>query len=227
MAQLGIPEEYRVGFTVLRSLKNDQVQQLVSALNEVQPVRSRRGLHASVASKVEGIEYADLSEALDALTSLFGLREDMSTSTLELVEVISDAIDQSGFGDLGFSGEEDRRSFENLLTRILEIESFELAAKAISLVYEQDHIVHGTPRVLTDMRPIFSSDPAEMSVHGAMVTYTLRIEYHERARIQELFLALNAEQVDELITTLERARSKAEKLKQFLQESPIRYVEAE
>ncbi len=227
MVQLSIPDEYRTGFTALRDLKADQAQQLVSALKEVPPVRSRAALRTSVASKVEGVERAEFDEVLDTLTSLFALRDDLSMSTSELVSVIADAMDQSEFGDLGFSDEEGRRSFEDLLTDILEIESFELTAKAISLAYEQDHIVHGDPRVLTDIRPIFSSDPTDMSVRGAMVTYTLKLEYHERSRVQELFVALNARQVDELIGTLERAKAKAENLKQFIQESPARFVEAE
>lgn len=227
MVQLSIPDEYRIGFTALRDLKEDQEQQLVSALKEVPPVRSRGALRASVLSKVVGAEGVEFDEVLDTLTSLFTLRDDLSMSTSELVGVITDAMDQSEFVGLGFPDEESRRSFDGLLTDILETESFELTAKAISLAYEQDHIVHGDPRVLTDIRPIFGSDQTDVSVRGAMVTYTLKLEYHERSRVQELFVALNARQVDELIETLERAKAKAENLKQFVQESPARFVEAE
>lgn len=180
-----------------------------------------------MASKVEGVERTELNKALDALTSLFALRDDQGLSTPELVGVVADAMDESEFEELNFSGGENRGHFEDMLTDILKTQSFELAAKAIGLVYEQDHIVHGTPRVLTDVRPIFSSDPEEVSVRGAMVTYTLKLEYHEGSRVQELFAALNAAQVDELIKTLERAKAKAEALKEAFEGSPIRYVEAE
>lgn len=227
MVQLGIPDQYSTGFTVLRDLGEDQGRQLVSALNEVPPLRSRRGLQENMASRVEGVGRTELVEVLDALTSLFSLRDDLNISTPELVEAISDAMDQSEPGDLGFADEEDRDSFEGILAEVLEIESFELTAKAISLGYEQDHIVHGVPRVLTDIRPIFNSDPEEVSVRGAMVMYTLKVEYHEGSEVRELFAALNAEQVDGLIQALERAKAKAESLKHALGDSPIRYVEAE
>jgi hypothetical protein len=227
MAQLSIPDEYRVGFKALRNLKGDQAQQLSKALREVPPVRSRRGLRASVASRVGGVERSELNEVLDALISLLALRDNLGMSISELVGAIADAMDESEFGDLGFPDGESRQAFEGLLTDALTVESFGLAAKAISLAYEQDHIVHSFPRVFTDIRPIFDSDLAEPSLRGAMVTYALKLEYHEGSRVQELFLDLSAGQVDALIEALERAKAKAENLKEFLEKSDIDYVEAE
>jgi hypothetical protein len=60
-----------------------------------------------------------------------------------------------------------------------------------------------------------------------MVTYTLKLDYHERQRVAELFLALNAAQVDELIEALERAKSKAEALKELVEGTDVEYIEAE
>ncbi len=211
----------------MRRLKKNQVQELVSALKEERPTRRRADLYSRIASKMESIGRAELEEIMDALISLFGLRDDLGISTPGLVSAISEAMDQSEFDGLPFSDQESRESFEVTLAQILEIESLGLAAKAISLVYEQDHILHGAPRVLTDIRPIFGPDPAEMSVRGAMVTYALKLEYHEGTEIKELFVALDEIQVDRLIEVLERAKSKAESLKQLVQELDIRYIEAE
>jgi hypothetical protein len=177
---------------------------------------------------VKSIERSELDEIMDALISLFGLREELGISTPKLVGDISDAIDQSEFVGLPFPNQESREAFEALLTQILHIEFLGLTAKAISLVYEQDHIVHGTPRVMTDIRPVFGSVPEEnMSVQGAMVTYTLKLEYHEGAETTELFVALNPRQVDQLIDTLERAKSKAGSLKEWVDRSDIHYIEGQ
>lgn len=226
MVALTIPPQYLRGYAVLRGLEEDQTEELVSALKEVQPTRNRVGLHSRVASKAKSIGRSELDKAMDVLLSLFSLRDDLDMSTLELVGAISEAVDQSELEGLPFSSQESRESFEAMLIQILEIESLGVAAKAISLVYEQDHIVHAIPRVLTDLRPIFSSDPAETYMQGAMVTQTLKLEYHEGDEVTELFVALNAQQVDRLIDVLERAKSKAESLKQFVQQSPdIYYAE--
>lgn len=227
MQQLSIPEEYRPGFAELRGLSEDQARELVSALEEIQPVRRRASLYARVASEAKNIERPELDEILDMLISLFDLRDDMSISTPEFVRTISNVMDGSGVEDLAFTEEGSRDFFEATLTQLLEIESFEVAAKALSLVYEQDHLVHGNFRVLTDMRPIFSSQPTGPSARGAMVTYTLKFEYHDGSEIRELFVALNARQVDQLAEATERAKMKAEELKRFLQGSDIHYVESE
>lgn len=229
MVEFSIPVEYRFGFAGLRGLGKSQIGELLSALKEAQPTRRRAALYSRVASKVESIERSELDEIMDMLLSLFGLRDELGTSVPELVSAIADAMDESGLEGLPFSDRESRGSFETLLAQILEMEPLGLAAKAISLVYEQDHIVHGTPRVLTDVRPIFGSDPKETSVRGAMVTYTLKLEYHEGAsEPKELFAALNARQVDQLIAALERAKSKAESLKEWVDGSDdVHYIEGQ
>lgn len=227
MVRVSIPEDYRLGFAILRGLEDDQVQELVLAIEEERPTRRRAGLYSRVASKVESIERSELDAMMDTLLSLFALRDELRLPTPEFIRTVSEAMEDSAFDELAFPDGESRESFEATLIEFLEIDNLEITAKAINLMYEQDHIVHGNPRVLTDMRPIFSSDPAEVSVRGAMVTYALKFEYHEGSRVEELSVALNAEQVDGLIDTLERARSKAENLEQLLRESGIRYVETD
>lgn len=228
MADLRIPEEYRPGFSTLRGLGEGQARQLISALEGVEPVRRRASFYAKVASEAGGvIERESLYDILDTLISLFGLRDNMSVSTPEFVRGVADAMDGSEFEDLAFADDGERDAFEAKLTRLLETEPLEVAAKALSLVYEQDHIVHGDFRVLTDMRPVFSSNSAGPSMQGAMVTYTLKFEYHDGSELREQFVSLNARQVDQLAEVVERARLKAEEIKRFLEDSPIRHVESE
>ncbi len=227
VAAIRIPEEYRLGFAKLRVLGESQAHELVSALERVQPVRRRASLYARVASEAKGIGRTELDDILDALISLFGLRDDMSVTTAEFVRTVADAMEESGAEDLAFDEDGGRDFFEATLTKLLETEPLEVAAKALRLVYEQDHIVHGDFRVLTDMRPVFSSGHAGPSMRGAMVTYTLKFEYHDGSELRELFASLNARQVDQLAEVLERAKLKATEIEQFLQDSPVRYVEPE
>lgn len=227
MAQITIPIEYQPGFSELLELEEDQARELVSALKEIRATRNRRGLRRSVTSEVDSIERPKLDEIMDMLISLFGLRESLDVSTSEFVSIILEAMEESELEGIGFPEAKSRESFETLLAEILEIESLEISAKAVSLVYEQDHIIHGGFRVLTDLRPIFGSDPADTSTLAAMVTYTLKFEYHEGSEVKELFAALNARQVDELLQSLERAKAKAESLEHALEGTPIHYVDAD
>lgn len=81
--EIRIPDEYRPGFVELRTLGNNQARELISVLEEVQPVRRRASLYAKVASEAKNIERTKLYDILDALISLFGLRDDMSVTTPE------------------------------------------------------------------------------------------------------------------------------------------------
>lgn len=228
MAELTIPREYRQGFAeLLRLAKKDHAQELLSALHEVRPVRSRTALRAELGSRVEGIEPSALPEVVDTLISLFTVRDSLNVPAPEVAATMADAVNRSGFDDLALPDKESRESFEAVLVRVLGIEPLEVAAKAINLVYEQDHLVHGTPRVLTDVRPIFDSDGIDPSMRGAMVTYTVKFEYHEGRDVKEMFAALNAEQVDGLIQALERAKSKAGTLERWVRDSDISYLEDE
>jgi len=227
VAGIRIPEEYRPGFAALRVLGKNQARELLSALAGVQPARRLDSFYAKVASEVKGIEWTELYDILNVLISLFGLRDDMNVTTPEFVRTIASAMERSGAEDLAFADDGERASFEATLTGLLETEPLEVAAKALSLVYEQDHIVHGDFRVLTDMRPVFSSRPEGPSMQGAMVTHTLRFEYHDGSELRELFVALNARQVDQLAEVLDRAKLKAGEIRRFLEDSPISYVESE
>jgi hypothetical protein len=228
MAELTIPSEYRQGFAeLLRLVKKDRAQELLSALREVRPVRSRAALRDDLGSKVEGIEPSALAEIVDTLISLFTVRDSLNMPTLELAATMADAVDRSEFDDLALPDKESRESFQAVLAQILGIEPLEVAAKAIVLVYEQDHIVHGTPRVLTDVRPIFNSDATDLSIRAAMVTYTVKFEYHEGRDVKEMFVSLDAEQVEGLIEALGRAQSKAKNLEQWIRGSNFSYLEDE
>jgi hypothetical protein len=227
MARLTIPEELRQGFAALLDLEAPQVEELASALGALRPTNSRISLRANVASDVKSIEGPELNAVVDTLISLFSLRDSLGMATPEFTGTIADAVERSEPDQLAFPDAKARQTFEAVLAQLLEIESLEVAAKAIGLAYEQDHIIHGRPRVLTDVRPIFGSDPAKPDLRGAMVVHTLRVDYHEGARVEELFLALDADELEELIEVLERAKLKGEALKRFLQGSDIHHVESE
>ncbi len=79
---------------------------------------------------------------------------------------------------------------------------------------------------MTDIRPIFGPDP-ENEPESAVIVHTLKISYHEGRQIKEFFLALDPEQVDELIGVLERASLKSESLKRMLAGTDVSYIDGE
>lgn len=226
MAELRIPPEYQRGFVVMRHLDEEQVQKLISALEGESPTVNRAALRSRVMSNVGTIARGDLDLVMDTLVSLYTIRESLEMQQPDFADAVCEAMDESGVEELGFEDDEDRELFKARLLRLLGVDPLDMSAKASDLLQEHEHTVHGPMRVLTDIRPIFGTDP-ERDPEGAVITHTLKISYHEGRRVREFFLALDPEQVNELIGVLQRAELKAESLKRMLAGTPVPYIDGE
>lgn len=226
MAELSIPEEYERGFLAIRGLEEDQVRELVSVLENEPTTLKRVELQRRIEGKTT-IRPSDLDSIMETLISLYALRD--STEDLPLpdfVEVVSEMVDESHVEELKFTDEEDRERFKTKLVQLLGIDSLDIAARAADILYARERTIHGKPRVFTDIRPIFDEGP-EPSPRGASIVHTLKMSYHEGGRVRELFVALDTENVNDLIDALDRANSKAEALKKFLDGTDIQYIDLE
>lgn len=178
MAELQIPPEYQSGFVQIRQLDEEQVQDLVSALEVETPTVNRTALRLRIASKIDTIARGDLDLVINTLVSLYTVRESLeSDTTPDFVEDICEAMDESGVAELGFNGDEERDSFKDRLVRLLGVGSLDMSAKANDLLNEHEHTVHGPMRILTDIRPIFGTDPED--------TLAEFIERHESAQLTQ------------------------------------------
>lgn len=225
MAELTFPEEYRDGFVAIRALEEDQVRELVTALEDEPATFNRAELQRRLEAKTS-VPSGDLASILDALISLYALRDSVDEELPVFVEVIGGMIDGSHIEELEFANEEERQHFEANLLQLLGIDSLDIAARASDILYERERTIHGKPRIFTDIRPIFEVGP-EPSPRGAAIVHTLKISYHEDRRVRELFVALDTENVNELIDVLERANSKAEALKRSLGGTDLQYIGVE
>jgi hypothetical protein len=226
MVELRIPKEYQRGFAEIRWLGEGQVQGLISALEDEPATVNRAALHSRIAAKVDTIARGGLDKMIDTLVSLYTLRDGIDLDTPGFADAVCDAMDESGSEDLEFANEDEREAFKVRLIRLLGIDLLDTSAKANGLLYDHEHTVHAPPRVLTDVRPIFGTDPAD-DPKGAVITHTLKITYHEGGRVREFFVALDPDQVDELIGVLERANLKAESLKRTLAGTDVSYIDGE
>lgn len=219
-----IPEQYEDGFVEIRRLKEDQVRELVSALKEEPSMLSRADLQRGIERRVSPDLSSKLDTIMETLISLYGLRDRTGLELPDFVEVVSEMVDESYVEGLGFTDEKDRERFKAELTQLLSIDALDIAARATDILYERERTIHGMPRIFTDIRPIFGADP-EAGLRGAVIVHTLKVRYHDGRRVEELFLGLDTEHVNELIGVLERANSKAEALKQFLEDKDVPYID--
>ena len=88
------------------------------------------------------------------------------------------------------------------LRKLVSVTAVQLATKAIDVSYDCDNLLRRS-RILTDVRPIFSDDAAD--IDGAIVAHTLRLRYDSAGNDNELSLAMDATDLRKLILQCERA----------------------
>lgn len=224
MAGLRIPKENEKGLKKLVELDDESVRELILALGEVSPVLSSIGLSSKVASKVDTIPRSDVDDIVAVLLPLYLLRERHEVSTPAMAEDVCQALDRSDEEELRLLGEE-REHFKSRLIEFLDVDSVRVGAKGLEMLFENQRSFLDA-RIVTEVRPIFGSDPEEAPA-GALIVHMLKIVYREEGQDKELFVALDTTDVGVLRNALDRADAKAESLKNFLEAARTTYINPE
>ena len=99
------------------------------------------------------------------------------------------------------------------LAELLKLESVQIATKALDISYEYANVLQYS-RIMTDVRPIFNEDADE--IRGAVVSFTLRMNYYNAGEGKSLSIALDAADLRILSYQCNRALQKAETAKKRL-----------
>ena len=141
-----------------------------------------------------------------------------------MAEDVCQALDRSDEEELRLLGEE-REHFKSRLIELLDVDSVRVGAKGIEMLFENQRSFLSA-RIVTEVRPIFGSDPEEAPA-GALIVHMLKIIYREEGQDKELFVALDTTDVGVLRDALDRADAKAESLKGFLEAARTTYINPE
>ncbi len=183
----------------------------MAALREVPDTYNEIALSSAVAAKVDTIAASDVEEMVPALFSLYSYRDYRQAAISDVVQGIAQAMEESRSDQLRLLPEH-RSDFEDLLAKLLDVEPLNVRARARALVLENEHTLQEA-RVLTDIRSVFEPENLEDKPKGAVILHTLKIGYLADNEPKEFFVALDTDDVRELIEQLERADAKAESLK--------------
>jgi hypothetical protein len=112
--------------------------------------------------------------------------------------------------------------FKSRIVTLLNLDAFRISSKAIDLQLEYER-VFCRARVLTDMRPVFSSNVGE-GPKGAVLVHVLHLTYHPADNLaahREFQIALDASDLKKLKTVIERAEEKQKVLEATLKAAGI------
>lgn len=213
----GIPRQFQDGFIKVRDVSDEALRELLSALDTAPLLMNTDALSERLASKVKAISRGDIIDILASLLSVYSLREEFDLSTSEVAEHIALAMEEGGQERLRFADEEQRDQFGRHLVALLSSGSLDLIGKASELTLEQERFMREA-RIITDIRPIFGNDPANRP-NGAVIVHTLKLAYWDESNeFRDFYIAMDAVDVRNLRSLLERAEAKAASLRSILDE---------
>jgi hypothetical protein len=175
---------------------------------------------ASVPS-IDGLSPEDAEQAFDAINSMYRVRLFSNVPFEEFVDDLCDSLREHE--ELDADAEPMVRE---RLIKVLSIESLNVAAKALSLHLEHEHMFC-TARIITDARPVYRDNPTEPPA-AMVVTHVLKLSYHETGiagRLKEFYVGLGSLDLEEIRDTLERAEEKAKSLKAVFDSAGIKLID--
>lgn len=164
-----------------------------------------------VASKVRSELQAsedDAARFVRTFISLHSLRRSLRLTPSEILGEVNRAITMDETPPWFKSWEGSLRTVERLLSPQHPLASLE---KAMNLAYEYQNVATEL-QLLTDIRPIFNDSLTK--VDRTVLSFVLRIGYHDGAHRHDLDLALDAMDVENLRLLCERAQAKMRVIKE-------------
>lgn len=203
-----IPEEYVEGFVELNNVDTKTFNSIIEGLSVSKLSHSIKSL-ADRVSNVTSIPYKSIEEIFFSVGSLAAFIE-KGISSKDIVESVCIAIKEDG--ELDFKTPEEKEKFAFRLLSLIETKQLFYAFKANDIIGEYKNVFLQA-RVISDIRPVFS-DKLEDSPEVGLIVHNLHIHYKadEEGAHKDIFLALDAKDIEMLKNALIRAEKKEKSL---------------
>jgi hypothetical protein len=155
------------------------------------------------------------------LASVIGLRSFTDRSNMSVAEVAASVASDAEAKSYAPAGT--KALLENRLAELLEASAVAISAKAFSLIIS-DAAPFSDVRIVSDVRPIFSSYPDALDIRGSVIVHHSQIEVTGEGDDQHSTLTTN--DLLRLKQTVERALDKDKKLRELLRSGPLNALEA-
>jgi hypothetical protein len=218
--KLTVPFQYRSALHRIALMSDDETRQLKEALAAARPTIRFPVLLAQVRGALT-VDIPDLEDIIQALSGLSTTRFNTETPIEGVVaDVASVILSDSGIGP---PPKVDKALLEHRLASLLTVEPLVLFARANDVQHECPNLF-GSARMLSDVRPLFGSNPKE--IIGAMILHNLKITYYSDNEYKECYFVLDDADVAALRKVLDRAEAKTGTLEQVIDRSGLTYFES-
>ena len=223
MAKLAIPRSIRTGLLRIGSLTDEQFKELYSALERL-PLRiNQRTIFDYDGLDIKAISADDLDSIQEALFPIYVAQGTTNTLVSTYADDIIASLQEAELDSDGQRSQEAISAFKERFKRLLAIERPKLIAKAHDVLTGQKP-TYLKSRIFTDIRPVFM-DEVQTAPGSAVIIHMLRINYYMDDREHQFVVALDTNDVQQLIATLERARNKTETLNSIVAAANLKLID--
>jgi hypothetical protein len=213
---LDIPKRYIPVLNDIRSLPDAAVTELLQALESSSITTTPDDLAAHIVESVPSIPKEKLERIVDTLYSLYHVREFSEFNRASFLTELVEGLRRNEKLEIS---DAELPSLQERFKKLLSIKTLESISKAIGLQRDGERL-YCESKIISDIRPVFGEDVKSRPV-AAAVTHTLKISYHEDGDHKQFFVILDDVDLDELQEIVERAKTKAGTLSDFLAESKL------
>lgn len=222
MTNLSIPDNDIAALQKLVSLSKGERLKLFDAIKQAEPTLQLKKLNTQIVKTVD-LDEQDLLPIIKMFGSMYKGIISSGISAEVFAEDLNKAL--QAFDAPPFKGMKSgkRNDLTKYISKILTLDkSLGITVKALGVMTEHEHVYCRT-RVLTDMRPIFCEG---IDKPDAFVTiHTLKIGYHDSEGHKNMFIAMDKNDIKELINVLKRAEQKEKALDSFLSTSKLVHID--
>src|ERR1700687_3422193 len=224
MPEITIPESAYPAIQSLAHLSVEDFKTLLKALEQAKPAAAPHLFWKHVAKLAPTISPSTIKIIVNELFSMHLALENLDISTEEFSKSVSDAVFSEQSEEFPID-EADRDILKDRLTKLFELKaSLRLTAKASDISTDAQHLFY-TAKILTDIRPVF--DEEGTVIEAAVIIHNLLIHYGDANDHKNFVVTLDANDVNELRSVLDRADAKAKALQSLLKRAEVSYLDVE
>ena len=212
MPTLTVPRNRRETAEATAKLTDAQQATVLKALRYSAPA-ARPGVLREIA--IPGPETDESRRQRDAIEFI----TEVEAARLAIdVSVDQAAVDVSQ-ADVYEASEPERQRLRAFLKAALPINSVRVTAKAWTLMVEEERNLHEA-RIVSDLRPIFGDDVDEGPA-AWLIVHSLKLTVHEGRDLREIFVGIDAADLEDLANLLEREAKKTRALRESLAKTGV------
>jgi hypothetical protein len=213
---LRIPQEDLPAMSTVLALSDGAIKELITAIDSAPPMTDLGGLSKQISAKVPSVPTDRLGSIIDALYSLYYIRE---MAGVERDTFLEDLVDSVQNNPKLLAPKKDIGKLRARLGRLLGIAAFNTLAKAGRLQRHGERL-YCDSQILSDIRPVFGPNPTARPV-GAVITHTLKLGYHKGGDHKEFFVILESDDLMALDEVVTRALAKDKALRDLLADAKL------